>query len=185
MCILCQQTSPKRWFGNRTMTSFCDVTNSANQIQMTTQCHWMKPPREKFLRTPLFEQLSSYRGWRVITKKARANLLARAVVKGLNGNLRITSYMKKIPNYELSNISLVHNKILCTVVFCNSVLFFCVYLHFCVCLLCSVTLFYFLCVSTFSYFLCARSMLFGMKYTLCFFTLFVFFCFALFSSVPQ
>ena len=28
-----------------------------------------------------FEQLSSYSGWRVITKKARANLLARAVVK--------------------------------------------------------------------------------------------------------
>jgi len=27
-----------------------------------------------------FEQLSSYSGWRVITKKARANLLARAVV---------------------------------------------------------------------------------------------------------
>jgi len=29
-----------------------------------------------------FEQLSSYSGWRVITKKSRANLLARAVVKG-------------------------------------------------------------------------------------------------------
>ena len=31
-----------------------------------------------------FEQLSSYSGWRVITKKPRANLLARAVVKGLS-----------------------------------------------------------------------------------------------------
>jgi len=30
-----------------------------------------------------FEQLSSYSGWRVITKKARANLLARAVVEGM------------------------------------------------------------------------------------------------------
>jgi len=29
-----------------------------------------------------FEQLSSYSGWQVITKKPRANLLARAVVKG-------------------------------------------------------------------------------------------------------
>jgi len=29
-----------------------------------------------------FEQLSSYSGWGVTTKKARANLLARAVVKG-------------------------------------------------------------------------------------------------------
>jgi len=29
-----------------------------------------------------FEQLSSYSGWRVVTKKPRANLLARAVVKG-------------------------------------------------------------------------------------------------------
>ena len=49
MCILCQQTSPKRWFGNTTMTSFCDVTNSAHQIQMTTLCHWMKlPPMKSF-----------------------------------------------------------------------------------------------------------------------------------------
>ena len=47
MCILCQQTSPKRWFGNRTMMSFCDVTNSAHQIQMTTLCRWMKPPPMK------------------------------------------------------------------------------------------------------------------------------------------
>ena len=41
----------------------------------------------------------------------------------LNGNLRNTSYMKKIPNYELSNISLVQNKILCILVFCNSAYF--------------------------------------------------------------
>jgi len=34
-----------------------------------------------------FEQLSSYSGWRVITKKARANLLARAVVKRLNNTI--------------------------------------------------------------------------------------------------
>jgi len=33
---LCQQTSPKRWFGNMEMTSNCDVTNSAHQMQMTT-----------------------------------------------------------------------------------------------------------------------------------------------------
>jgi len=30
-----------------------DVTISAHQIQMTTLCHWMKPPHENFLRTPL------------------------------------------------------------------------------------------------------------------------------------
>jgi len=34
--LLCQQTSLKRWFGNMEMTSNCDVTNSAHQIQMTT-----------------------------------------------------------------------------------------------------------------------------------------------------
>jgi len=26
--LLCQQTSPKRWFGNMEMTLNCDVTNS-------------------------------------------------------------------------------------------------------------------------------------------------------------
>jgi len=30
------------------MTSNCDVTNSEHQIQMTTVCHWMKPPPIKF-----------------------------------------------------------------------------------------------------------------------------------------
>jgi len=47
MLILCQQTSPKRWFGNMTMTH-CDVTNSAHQIQMTTIRRGMNPPMKIF-----------------------------------------------------------------------------------------------------------------------------------------
>jgi len=43
ICILCQQISRKRWFG-KMKSSNCDVTNSTHQIQMTTLCHWMKPP---------------------------------------------------------------------------------------------------------------------------------------------
>jgi len=39
-----------------------------------------------------FEQLSSYSGWRVITKKPRANLLARAIVKG---HLAYVTFIKK------------------------------------------------------------------------------------------
>jgi len=39
-----------------------------------------------------FEQLSSYSGWRVITKKTRANLLARAVVKGLQDELAVARW---------------------------------------------------------------------------------------------
>ena len=35
------------------MTSNCDVTNSGHQIQMTIIYHWMNPPHEDFLRTPL------------------------------------------------------------------------------------------------------------------------------------
>ena len=46
--ILCQQTSPNRWFGNMNMTSNCDVTNTAHQKQMTTICHWMKTPMKIF-----------------------------------------------------------------------------------------------------------------------------------------
>ena len=37
-------TLSKHWFGNRNMTSNCDVTNSAHQIQITTIRHFMKPP---------------------------------------------------------------------------------------------------------------------------------------------
>ena len=44
ICILCQQTSPKRWFGSMEMTSNCDVTNSAHQKQITTIWPWTKPP---------------------------------------------------------------------------------------------------------------------------------------------
>jgi len=50
---LCQQTSPKRWLGSRNMTLNSDVTNSPHQIQMTTIRHWINPPHENFLRTPL------------------------------------------------------------------------------------------------------------------------------------
>jgi len=46
--ILCQQTSPKGWFGNMNMTSNCDVTNSAHKTQMTPSCHWMKTTPWKF-----------------------------------------------------------------------------------------------------------------------------------------
>jgi len=46
--LLCQETSPKRWFGNMEMTSNCDVTNSEHQIQMTTIWLWTKTPPWKF-----------------------------------------------------------------------------------------------------------------------------------------
>ena len=47
ICILCQQTSPKRWFGNMEMTSNRDVTTSAHQIQMTTLWPSTKTPPMK------------------------------------------------------------------------------------------------------------------------------------------
>jgi len=52
--MLCQQTLPKRWFGNMTMTSNCNDTNSAHEIQMTTICHAMNP-HENVLRTPALQ----------------------------------------------------------------------------------------------------------------------------------
>jgi len=38
----------KTLFGDMNMTSNYDVTNSTHQMQMTTICHWMKPPRKIF-----------------------------------------------------------------------------------------------------------------------------------------
>jgi len=52
--LLCQQTSPKLWFGNMEMTSNCDVTNSTpntNDHHMTLN---QNPRHENFLRTPLY-----------------------------------------------------------------------------------------------------------------------------------
>jgi len=46
MCILCQQISPKCSFGNMIMTLNSDVTNNPYQIQITTICHLIKPPRK-------------------------------------------------------------------------------------------------------------------------------------------
>ena len=69
---------------------------------------------------------------------------------------------KKIPIMNFSNISLVHNKILCILVFCNSA--------------------YILCIITSSYFLRAHSMLFGIWLHLLFFSvLLFFFCTSLIS----
>jgi len=39
ICMLCQQTSPKRWFANVNMTSYCDITNSLYPVTMTTIRH--------------------------------------------------------------------------------------------------------------------------------------------------
>jgi len=82
MCILCQQTSPKHWFGNRTMTSFCAVTNSAHQMQMTTLCRWMKPSPWKVSAdaTAFFQiDLKAFLAWTSITA-----LLAFNLVKKIN-----------------------------------------------------------------------------------------------------
>jgi len=54
---MCQQTWPKRWFGNMHMTSNCDVTNSAHQIQITTACHWLKSPVKIFCERHCFAML--------------------------------------------------------------------------------------------------------------------------------
>jgi len=74
-----------------------------------------------------------------------------------------------------SNISLDQNKILCILVFCNSVLFF-----VCTYFLCIITFFcnsvlIFVCVYFFVFSVCTFYVS-GMKHT---------FCFALFSSVPH
>jgi len=39
ICVLCQQTLPKRWFANVDMTSYCDVTNIVYPVTMTTIRH--------------------------------------------------------------------------------------------------------------------------------------------------
>ena len=39
ICTLCQETSPKRWFANVNMTSYCDVTNIVYLVTMTTIRH--------------------------------------------------------------------------------------------------------------------------------------------------
>jgi len=52
--LLCQQTSPKRWFGNMEMTLNCDVTKSTpntNDHHMTLN---QTTPHENFLRTLLY-----------------------------------------------------------------------------------------------------------------------------------
>jgi len=48
ICILCEQTSPKRCFGKHDHGVKLWRTNSAHQIQMTAICHWMKPHPWKF-----------------------------------------------------------------------------------------------------------------------------------------
>jgi len=48
----------------------------------------------------------------------------------LNGNLKTPPTCKKFPIMNFSNISLVQNKILCILVFCNSVNFLCIFTFF-------------------------------------------------------
>jgi len=39
ICMLCQKTSPKCWFANVNMTSYCDVTNKVYPVTITTTSH--------------------------------------------------------------------------------------------------------------------------------------------------
>jgi len=64
---LCQETSPKRWFGNMEITSNCDVTNSEHQIQMTTIWPWTKAPTMKIF---------CERHWVCISRNAAVQLCA-------------------------------------------------------------------------------------------------------------
>jgi len=77
--LLCQQTSPKRWFGIVEMTSNCDVTSSANQIQLTTIWSLPKPPHENFLRTPLLMDLSKKLNYVGILSKNIYNALMKTL----------------------------------------------------------------------------------------------------------
>jgi len=40
ICMLCQRTSPKRWFAKVSVTSYSDVTNSGYLVTMKTIGHW-------------------------------------------------------------------------------------------------------------------------------------------------
>jgi len=68
-----RQTSSKK-------THFASLSQ-ANPLPKSKNCFLNRTKKTCRVRRG-FEQLSSYSGWRVITKKPRANLLARAVVKG-------------------------------------------------------------------------------------------------------
>ena len=58
-----------------TMTSNCHVTKSEHQIQMTTICHWITPPHENFLRTPL--PLTTWRQTLVMDRHDWENVMPR------------------------------------------------------------------------------------------------------------
>ena len=65
------------------MTSNCDVTKSANQIQMTTTWPWTNPLHENFLRTPL--QVTAVQGaiQEKLTTYSTSTECFKAVVVGL------------------------------------------------------------------------------------------------------
>ena len=55
------------WKHDYDVTSNCDVTNSAHQIQMPTTRHWMKALHENFLRTPLHTRMGPSKVGYIIT----------------------------------------------------------------------------------------------------------------------
>ena len=71
------------------MTSNCDITNSAHQIQMTTICHWMQPPHENFLRTPLVLNI------KINFRFSVFELFGTSLVAGFSYFLRISKLVRK------------------------------------------------------------------------------------------
>ena len=86
-------TSSKHWFGNRNMTSNCDVTNSAHQIQMTAIYHWMKTPRK----------FSAYAiGWKY------GKVLATGLTKRQTCCVESSSYKNTKVNFSLKTCKRKH-----------------------------------------------------------------------------
>ena len=92
------------------MTSKCDATNSSQQIQMTTTCHWMKPPHENFLRTPLptlnqkersiVINLESWLFMRNVNVIPNAMKRASSVWNDYQTHMRVRNWWKKLKNHE-------------------------------------------------------------------------------------
>ena len=114
ICILCQETSPKRWFGNMNMTSklWCQKQRIPNTNDHHTPLN--ETPHENILRTPLsgvqayshIKAVGAY--FHVAEKNARAKLFYTAKERLLKlAAVKIARIFAIMPYLKVSYRSLV------------------------------------------------------------------------------
>jgi len=96
------------------MTSSCDVTNHAHQIQMATISHWMKPPMKSFYVRHRLRIMCGRKRLNPFFRLHQANEVLNKYVMGVwSDNFTASFFVSFIVTDSVPDIKEIQNKVVC------------------------------------------------------------------------